>query len=82
MNKYLLSQDNDRKICKKNLEMQLIPKTVSMHKENHGILLPKLFWPTVRKHCSNDWEKPLKFEAEGREFSKFLRSLEQFTALC
>ena len=43
-----------------------------------GILLPKLFWPTVRKNCSSDWEKLLKFEAEGREFAKYLRSLEQF----
>ena len=25
----------------------------------------KLFWPTVRKKCSSDWEKLLKFEAEG-----------------
>ena len=31
----------------------------------NGILLPKLFWPTVRKHCSSDREK-------------LLRSLEQF----
>ena len=30
------------------------------------------------KNCSSDWEKLLKFEAEGREFSKILRSLEQF----
>ena len=45
---------------------------------NNGILLPKLFWPTVRKNCSSDREKFLKFEAEGREFSKFLRSLDQF----
>ena len=30
-----------------------------------GILLPKLFWPTVRKNCSSDC-------------AKFLRSLEQF----
>ena len=44
----------------------------------NGILLPKLVWPTVRKNCSNDREKLLKFEAEGREFAKFLRSLEQF----
>ena len=44
----------------------------------NGILLPKLFWPTVRKNCSTDREKLLKFEAEGREFAKFLRSLEQF----
>ena len=43
-----------------------------------GILLPKLFWPTVRKNCSSDREKLLKFEAEGREFEKVLRSLEQW----
>ena len=36
--------------------------------EKFGILLPKLFWPTVRK----------KIEAEGREFAKILWSLEQF----
>jgi hypothetical protein len=44
----------------------------------NDILLPKLIWPTVRKNCSSDWEKFLKFEAEGREFEFFLRSLEQF----
>ena len=44
----------------------------------NGIFLPKLVWPTVRKNCSSDREKLLKFEAEGREFSKILRSLEQF----
>ena len=33
---------------------------------------------TVRKNCSSDQEKLLKFEAEGRELAKFLRSLEQF----
>ena len=32
----------------------------------------------MRKNCSSDREKLLKFEAEGREFVKFLRSLEQF----
>ena len=41
-------------------------------------LLRNLFWPTVRKNCSSDQEKLLKFKAEGREFAKFLRSLEQF----
>ena len=49
-----------------------------LHYYRNGILLPKLFWPTVRKDCSSDREKHLKFEAEGRKFSKFLRSLEQF----
>ena len=32
----------------------------------------------MRKNCSSDREKLLKCEAEGREFAKFLRSLEQF----
>ena len=46
--------------------------------ESNGILLPKLFWPTVRKNCSSDREKLWKFKVEGPEFAKFLRSLEQF----
>ena len=46
--------------------------------DRNGILLPKLFWPTVRRNCSSDWEKLLKFEAEAWEFAKVLRSLEQF----
>ena len=33
------------------------------------------------KKCSIDQEKLLKFEAEGREFTKFLRSLEQFLVI-
>jgi hypothetical protein len=32
---------------------------------------------TMTKSCSSDWEKLLKFKAEGREFANFLRSLEQ-----
>ena len=44
---------------------------------SNGILLPKLFSPTVRKNCSSDREF-LKFKAEGRELAKILRSLEQF----
>ena len=36
----------------------------------NGILLQKLFWPTVRKNCSSDQEKLLKFEAEGSERSE------------
>ena len=44
----------------------------------NGVLLSKLFWPTVRKNCSSDREKNLKFEAEGQEFAKVLRLLEKF----
>ena len=43
-----------------------------------GILLPKLFWPTVRKTFFSDREFFLKFKAEGWEFAIFFRSLEQF----
>ena len=32
----------------------------------------------MRKNCSSDREKLLKFEAEGREFSKNFRLLGQF----
>ena len=32
----------------------------------------------MRKNCSSDREKLLKFEAEGRESEKKLRSLDQF----
>ena len=32
----------------------------------------------MRKNCSSDREKLLKFEAEGREFAKILIPLEQF----
>ena len=32
----------------------------------------------MRKKCSSDREKLLKFEAEGREIAKNLRSIEQF----
>ena len=32
----------------------------------------------MRKNCFSDREKLFKFEAEGREFTNFLRSLEQF----
>ena len=34
-----------------------------------------LLW---EKNCSSDGEKLLKFKAEGWEFAKLLRSLEQF----
>ena len=48
------------------------------HGKNNGILFPKLFWLTVGKNCFSDWEFFLKFQAEGREFANWLRSLEQF----
>ena len=44
--------------------------------ERNGILLPKLFWPIVKKNCPSDIEKLLKFEAEGWKFS-MLRSPER-----
>ena len=32
----------------------------------------------MRKNCFSDQEKRLEFKAEGQEFAKCLRSLEQF----
>ena len=32
----------------------------------------------MRKNCYSDWEKLLKFKAEGRKISKNLRPQEQF----
>ena len=46
-------------------------------KSRNGILLPKLFRPALKKNF-RDQEKLLKFMAEGQEFAKFMRSLEQF----
>ena len=48
----------------------------------NGVLLPKVFWPTVRKKCSSDWEKLLKFETEGREFENFWKFKQIFTYIC
>ena len=36
----------------------------SQYGKKTGILLPKLFWTTVRKNCSTDRKKLLKIEAE------------------
>ena len=38
----------------------------------------KIVLTYLRKNCSSDREKLWKFEAEGREFAKILRSLDQF----
>ena len=57
------------------------PKLIELYNlgaANNGILLPKLFWPTVRKIVLLTKKKLLKFEAEGQEFAKFLGSLKQF----
>ena len=50
-------------------------RLISSSAANNSIFLPKLFWPTVRKNCSSDREKLLKFEGEGQEFANFFRSL-------
>ena len=56
---------------------QIIPNSSLLCKmgQRDGILLPKLFWPTVRKNCSSDRKELLKFESESQEFANILRSL-------
>ena len=61
------------KICHMTLEC----RTTQNNLTRNGILLPKLFWATVRKNCSSDREKVSKFEAEGREYAKILRSVDR-----
>ena len=56
--------------------LKLCPEFLNFVQKIIGILLPKLFLPTVRKKCSSDRENLLEFEAEGQEFAKFLQSLE------
>ena len=49
-----------------------------MNHNEIGVLLPKLFWPIMRRYFFTDQEKLLKFVAEGQKFSKVWRSLEQY----
>ena len=63
-----IKEDLESQIC----EIEIAPhhqscennfSKVSIFQTRNCILLPKLFWPTVRKNCSSDREKLLKFEA-------------------
>ena len=36
-----------------------------------GILLPKLFWPTVRKNCSRDQENFWNLKLKAENLQKF-----------
>ena len=46
--------------------------------DNINIVIVTIVLVLCYQNCSSDREKLFKFEAEGREFTKFLRSLEQF----
>ena len=58
----------------KNVKPIKVEKTI----ETYWYFVTKIVLTYCEKNCSSDREKVLKFEAEGREFAKFLRSLEQF----
>ena len=48
------------------LDMTKLKKISLTEKQKfNGILLPKLFWPTVRKNCSSDRVNLVKFDAEN-----------------
>jgi hypothetical protein len=38
---------------------QMTSRTTLQEQVRHGSLLPKLYWPSVRKKCSSDQEKHL-----------------------
>ena len=44
--------------------------------ENKWYFVNKIVLTYCEKKCSSDQEKLLKLKAEGRQFAKFLRSLE------
>ena len=64
-------------------EVHMVRKTLGHLEQIHciGVLewyfVTKIVLTYCEKKNSSDGEKLLKFEAEGQEFSKFLRSLEQ-----
>ena len=45
---------------------------------NKWYFVTKIVLNYCEKNCFSDREKLLKLKAKGREFAKFLRSLEQF----
>ena len=47
--------------CNHDNKFQSISAKNDMNPSNNGILFPKLFWPSVRKKCSIDREKLLKY---------------------
>ena len=47
-------------------------------KNEKWYFVTKIVLTYCEKKCSSDQENLLKFEAEGREFARFLRSLERF----
>ena len=56
-------------------------KNVSKKESNKKwYFVTKIVLTYFEKNCSSDREKLLKFEVEGREFAKILRSLEQFNS--
>ena len=61
---------------KSNARLQSINRSFVEKTSNICIFFPKLFWPSVRKNCSSNWEPLLKFEAEGGEFDFFFLFLQ------
>ena len=62
-----------------NINLRLSEKSLSkIYHCVHWYFVTKIVLTYCEKKCSSVKEKKLKFEAEGREFSKILRSLEQF----
>ena len=78
----LKPEKSPKSVCKWKLTWKLFHDIFEFLEKryhmNDGILLQKLFWPTVRKNCCSVWETFLKFEVEGQEFEKTLRSPKWF----
>ena len=53
-------------------------RLINEHSRKKWYFVTKIVLTYCEKKCSTDRENILKFEAEGPEFAKFLRSLDQF----
>ena len=73
-----LKYDEKNKVNAKELTISELVTDVVSKMHINGIFFSKLFWWSVRKICSSDRVKFLKFKVEGQEFANILRSLEQF----
>ena len=58
----LLSNWNNKCKYNKLLKAIFLCKKILEHMYENGILLPKLFWPAVRKKNSSDREKTLEIQ--------------------
>ena len=76
---HMLCSRRSQEFCVKKLPTNLRSKIYrNIDLSRNRILFQKMFWPTVRKRCSSDWENFWNSRLKSENFAKVQRSLEQF----